>query len=312
LIFGTQPEQGLQLLKDAVSRAEATPGFSQSLLLNMKARFCGIYLRLNRGADAEQAARAVIAATIALKGPDSPALFQPEMFLEEALYLQGKNKEVIQQSTSDYARFGQVLGPQNQLTLSALTMRAESETLMENYAAAITDYLAIYNAEKSNPSGGFLKENSLSEAATCECHSGRFASGIEHARTVVRESSGSGTNDALPVFVNTANFNIAECLISQQEEPARTPSPKALKEASALLDKVDVGLVSQAAGQADFEGGVDVARARLSLLLKNAPAAKHWADKAAKFIDKEGADPYDRNALDRVRKSLATPNPTSK
>ena len=135
------------MLTDAVKRAQASPNFPASLLIKLNTRFCGIYLGMNDGKDAERVARNLIATVAALRGQDSPELYQLDGFLEEALFVQGKAKEAIDQSGRDYAQFRQSLGPENQLTLASLYMHAQAEAAIGDYDDAIRDNLAIYTAE---------------------------------------------------------------------------------------------------------------------------------------------------------------------
>lgn len=302
LMLGPHPEQGLPLLESAIRNAKKTPGFNPFLLIALETRFCGIYLGLDEGLHAERAARDAIAVIKALEGPDSPELLEPEMLLEEALYLEGKFPEALQQSKSDYARFSQILGPENNLTLAALFMKAQNEGAMEDYDDAIRDSLAVYGVQPTASSSNFLQENSLWTAASFECHAGRIRSALDDARKVIQDSRAAATNQ--PFLVNTSNFTVAECLISEAETSSQNHNTDLLNEASHLLENLNVPLVSNVPGNRDFEGAVDVAHARIALLRKNPNSARAYALKAVPFVNKPGGDTYEKKVLARVQNSL--------
>ncbi len=225
------------------------------------------------------------------------------LYLQEALYLERKYKEAIAQGNVNYARFSKLLGPQNQLTLSALTMRGETEGAMEDYADSIRDELAISTIARSLPGGAYLAESNLSDVAAMECRTNHIDAGIAHARQVLAET-GKGTASQ-PVFVNAANLTLAECMIIRQESQGHKTSAEQLAEANRLLANVSIETMAQTPGLADVEGNVDTARARLALLEGRYDSVKQFADKAAPYLTKPDADPYERRAVARVKAALA-------
>ena len=302
-MYSSNPQQAISQINQAIERAKATPGFDSKLLIALEARLSAIYLRLADGAAAERAARQVIAMITALDGPESHALLQPLMFLQEALYYERKYKEALAQGDENHALFAKILGPQNQLTLAALTMRAETEGAMEDYADAIRDQLALSTIERSLPEGAYLEESNLSDVAMMECHSNHLDAGIAHARQVIAESGEGPTRQ--PVFQNVATLTLAECMIIRMETPGHTPGAAELAEANRLLASVNVEAMEQTIGLAGIEGNVDAARARLALLKGQFELAKEFADKAAPYLARPEADAYERRAMDRLRAALS-------
>ncbi len=302
-IYSSNPQPALAMLNQSIQRAQATPGFSPYLLIALETRLSGIYLRLGDGLAAERASRQVIAAITAADGPESHALLQPQMYLQEALYAARKYKEAIAQGDENYAKFSKILGPENQLTLAALTMRAETEGAMEDYTDAIRDELALSTLARSLPSGAYLAESNLSDVAAMECRSGHIDAGMAHARQVMVES-GKGPAPQ-PVFLNAATLTLAECMITQQERAGHSPDAAQLAEANRLLTSVNLEVMAQTPGLADVEGNVDTAKARLALLEGHYDLAKQFADKAAPYLAKPEADAYERRAVARVRAALA-------
>ena len=304
-VFGPNPEQAIPVLNAAVTRAEKTPDFNPALLTALRLRFAGVYLRLNDGANAERVSRQTIADISALQSPDSPETFQPRMFLEQALYMQNHLRDVEHQSSRDYELFVKHLGAQNQLTMSALFMRAQAESSLGEYKSAIDDFLAINSLERSMPNGAFLRENSLISAALAECHANEFPAGLTHAKEVMQESASAATPQ--PLFVHFGQFAAAECLVSREELVRGQVHRDALEDADRLLSKTDVSLVSHTPGLADFEGSFDLARARVALLRGQTGLANSLVQKAESFIEKESGDPYERQTLERIR-NLLSPN----
>jgi hypothetical protein len=258
---------------------------------------------LDDGAAAERAARQVIATITSNDGPESNTLLQPQMFLQEALYLEHKYPEAIAQGKQNYYRFSKALGPQNQLTLDALAMLGQTEGGMEDYADAIRDELALSKLAATLPGGSYLAESSLADAAGIECHSSHIDAGIEHARQVIAES-GKGASPQ-PVFLNVATLTLAECRIAQIEDEGHVPRAAELAEANRLLSSVNIETIIQTPGYADVEGNVDAARARLALLEGKLDSAKRFADKAAPYLAKPEAEAYERRAVARVNATIA-------
>ena len=301
-VFGPHPELAIPILNAAVERAQETPNFNPALLTALRLRFAGVYLRLNDGPDAERVSRQTISGISALHGPDSPETFQARMFLEQALYLQDHVRDVEQQSSLDYDLFLKDLGAQNQLTMSALFMRAQAETSLGEYEPAIRDSMTINNRERTVPNGAYWQESSLTSAALAECHANQFAAGLAHAREVINESVSSATPQ--PLFTNFGRFAAAECLLSREETAGGQAGGKALNEVDQLLSKTDSQLVSRTAGLTDFEGPFELARARLALLRGQTDLANSLIQKAAPFLEKASSDAYERQTLERIRKLL--------
>jgi DNA-binding winged helix-turn-helix (wHTH) protein/serine/threonine protein kinase len=289
------PADAIPVLSAAVKSAEKSLHFDPVLLIALKMRFVGVYLGLNDGADAERFARAAIVSLTALYGPDSPQLFQADMYLEEALYTEGLSEQVKQQSSRDYDRFKTALGLENQLTLSALYMRGEAEGSLGEYEPAIQDLMTVNAAEHSLPNSAFWLVNSLVSAAMLECHAGYVSSGLVHARESLEESISPSA--PLTQFANQARFAIAECLVIKMETQGHPDSSVATEEAQRLLASVDIPSVTSTTGLADFEASFDLTRARLMLRLGDLAAAQLAVAKATPALTKQSADPYEAHIL---------------
>ena len=299
-LFGTRPAQALSVLSAAVRRAELTPGFNPLLLTALKLRFCGMYLKLGRYSEAEQVAREVIYTETARAG-ESPAVFQPEMLLEEALFEEGRYAAAIAQSSHDYSQFSRALGPNDLLTLSALDMRVQAEASAGQHAASLQDDLALHAAASANPSAGFLAGDSLNMASQAACRNGSYNAGIAYARELIAENSVGAS--AQPYLFNVGSFALAQCLIATQESAAK-PGAAVLGKIGHLLDGIRITLVSQMPGMNEFSAAMALTRARLDLLEGHVDSGRQEVEQAAPVFAKPGADPYYRAMLARVRAEL--------
>lgn len=303
LVEGPHPEQGLPILSRAVEGAETDPELTPATLLTLRQRLCHYYLRTGDGPRAEAAARDLLAATAKVDGAGSPGLLFAQMNLQEALFIEGKYRESLQEITRSYPRFVELLGPASMYTLQTLSTRAAAEGELKDYDDAIRDDLAVYASARTSSSAKIFQVAGLDDAASSECRIGRFSSGIDHARQAYQQTKlESGT---VPGLVGGTAFALAECLLSQNESAGSKPDAAALREAGELLASINVDAVAHFSGDASFQGIMDVSEARLGLAEKNFGMARQMADKARPYFDGPNADASEKEALSRVEASLA-------
>ena len=302
---GSKPETAIPLLVQAIQRAEATPSFDRALLIRLKNQVCGIYVRLQDGPALDHAAREVLDLEIQQYGDNSPNLATAQIYIEEALYLEGKYPEVIAQADSNFTSFTRLLGPEHELTLATLATRAAAEGQLERYDDAAHDDLKLAASEQFNPSGARMRAGSLGDAAMFECHAGHFPSGMEHAREVIKET-GPGPNTQ-PVFSNGALYTLADCLIAEREQMPSAKNVHASDEAEDLLRRVDVKLVAEQGEDSNFQSTVAVALARVALLRGQPQAARPYLDRAEPAINRAETDPYLKKAFDAARQASLRP-----
>ena len=303
--YSAHPEQALPMISEAIRRAETTPGFDPAMLISMKMRFCGTYIRLGDGRNVERCAREAIHDLTQLRGADSPALFQPEMFLQEALYMQGRFRDAVQQADQNYAQFAKVLGPNHQLTLASLGNRAVDKAQMEDYDGAVADDMAIYAAQERSHADRRMMESSLVDAATYRCHGGHWKEGEANAIQVLQETASSSA--AQPMTSNGARLALAECLAGEAE---MSPVPKREALATQALDllrNVDVKLLVDLSSNPSFEATVDVLHARLALIQGNPVQAESYRSKAAPLLQDSSADPLERREMQKIDVALRRP-----
>lgn len=305
--MGPHPGDGLPMLTAAVQHAEATPNFDFGLLIQMKKLFCGTYVRLGDGPNLESSASDLIALLTRLHGPSSPTLLVYQMYLEEAYYLEARYPETIAQGTANFARFSEVLGSDNQLTLSTLSTRAAAEGQLEQYGDAERDDLLLYNAARLVHPDKRIEEGSLADAALFECRRGEFATGLEHARQVMRETGPGPLSQ--PMFFEGSHFIVAECLIAREETASSGSraknAPGPLAEAERILQRINYDAIKESQADTSHERAGQVALARLALLRHDYTQAGRYVAKAEPYFSKRDADPYERKALQVVKMKLA-------
>ena len=298
----SDPAKAIPVLQRGIRTAENTPGFDPMLLLWIKGRLCGLYVRLEDGPKLQAAAEERIAAISGRFGKDSPLLVSYEMYLQEAYFLQGKYRQAIEQADRNYPRFKNLLGEQNQYTLAVLANRAASLGQLGRYNEAVDDDLQLSRLESGNPSGARIRIGGLNDAAMFACRSGHFRSGLSTAQLAMREA---GPGPAyMPGFYNGAKFAVAECMLSEQESAAHS-NAEALKAARALLEQVDAALIAQQTGDKGYDALVDLAQARIALLQHDTAAVARDVARADAFFTQPGTDPFELQQYRRVRKRLA-------
>jgi eukaryotic-like serine/threonine-protein kinase len=313
-LAGPHPEQWIHPLEDAISRAEATPNFNPLLLINLKRHLYSAYSSDEPG-HAEQVIRETISYIQTMRGSESPVLFTAYQSLEDVLGREGKFSEALAQANQNYTRLSKLSGPKSQSTLYAWRMRVRAEEMAEDYDAAIRDGLALDAAEALNPPSKW-EDDPLHVVAKSECYSGRFDSGLNHARQLIR-----GRNAiSQPESTKLGTFIVAECMIAQAENSESHRNTETLNEIDRLLKMVDIPRLAQTPEQndialahilhqKDIEGIFYVAEARLALLRGQPDIAKEYADKAAPFMGLAYLDPYEKKAFAKLQTALTHVSP---
>jgi len=297
----SDPSKAVPPLERAIRLAEATPGFDPLLLLWIKGRYCGLYVRMQDGPNLEAAARERIRAISARYGADSPMLVSYEMYLQEAYYLQNKFKDAVEQADRNYPRFKHLVGDQSQYTLAVLANRAASLAQLGRYSEAANDDMRLYELEADDPSGYRMKVGSLHDAALFTCRAGKYQKGLEEARRVASEA-GPGPN-SMPAFFNGAKFIQAECMLGEQES-SRKVNSRTVENAELLLKQVDTDLIARQAGEPAYAAFVTLGKARVAMLRQDFSAAADHVSKVQVFFAKPGNDPYELQQYRRVKARL--------
>jgi serine/threonine protein kinase/DNA-binding winged helix-turn-helix (wHTH) protein len=294
----SDPTKAISPLRKAIALAESTPGFDPVLLIWIRGRFCGLYVRLQDGPHLQEAAEAQIHLISNQYGKDSPMLVSYEMYMQEAYYLEGNYQRAIEQADANYPRFRRLMGDQSQYTLGVLANRAASLAQLGRYTEAIKDDLQLYSSDTPDVR---LRYGSLNDAALFACRSGQYQAGITNARRVIEATAG-GSN-AMPAFNQSSKFVLAECFVGEQETSIRKNAQE-LTEAARLLNQVDPKMIAQQTGDTGYVSFVALTSARINLLQHDLIHAAQDITRVGTYFSEPGSDPYESREYRRVKAAL--------
>jgi eukaryotic-like serine/threonine-protein kinase len=279
--------------QQAVAAGDILPAFDESARLTFKQRLAFCYIRLGDGAKAEQLFRELVIAFTRVAGPDSPNVLRVRLNLAQAYMIQNKHREAIEEANAIYPEFVSRLGSDHELTMQLLTTRAQSEGSLGLWNDAIRDDMAIYNlAVKKQGPLSFFAVATLSDGSLAMCRSGRYVEGEQNARKAY-EASVKAFGPKAGLTGGTAS-TLAACLISLNR----------LDEASRLLDQIDIPVVAQLAGDADWGAGVTLLQAEIAYRRHDYARARKLVDAVTPVFTKKDAEPYERHALEALNSQL--------
>ncbi len=277
----------------AVRGAEAHPElFDEGQRLTFLQRLAFAHVRLGEGAKAEALFRRLAKGYADLEGADAADVLMVRMNLAQALMVQGKHAQAVDEASAAYPRMLAVLGPEHEMTLQLLSTRAQSEGALERWDAAIADTRLVHEiAVKKQGEGSFFALASLTDGATALCRSGRRAEGLADlakARGAAHAAfPGSGLEDAI-------DYGWSACLIAEGR----------IDDAARMLEGIDAVKVSQLAGDPDWGANVDLAHAQIAFARHDVAAARKALQAAAPAFSKPTAEPYQVRAFKRLSAQL--------
>jgi hypothetical protein len=279
--------------QDAFDRSGKISVFDESARLLFKQRLAFTYIRLGEGVKAEQLFRELIAAFSHTDGPDSPNVLRVRLNLAQALMVQQKQREAIDETTRLYPLYVAKLGEDHELSMQLLTTRAESEGTLGLYDASVRDDLKIYQlAVRKSGAESFFAIATLSDAALAQCRGKHLAEGTANARRAYDASyKGFGPRAGL---TGGAAHTLADCLIDQGK----------LDEASKLLENIDASAVGQQAGSKDWFATVEFSQAEIAYRRGDYPSARKHLAIAAPVLSRKDSEPYQRDALQKLTSAL--------
>jgi ATP/maltotriose-dependent transcriptional regulator MalT len=177
--------------------------------------------------------------------------------------------------------------------MQLLTTRAQCESAIGLWDAAIHDDLAIYNLalQKQGPLS-FFAVATLSDAALAECRAGRFSEGEPNARKAF-EASTKAFGPGAGLTGGTA-FALATCGIGLGK----------VEEASRLLREIDTKVVAQLAGFPDWFANVALAQGEIAYRQGDYAAARKYVRTAAPVFSRADAEPYQKHTLESLTTAL--------
>ncbi len=282
-----------QNFQEAYERSAKLPAFDERARLTFKQRLAFTYIRLGDGAKAEQLFRELIEAFTRSDGPESPNVLRVRLNLAQALMVQQRHKEAVAETTRLYPLYIARLGEEHELSMQLLTTRAESEGAQGLYDDAVRDDLKIYGiAVRKQGASSFFAIATLSDAALAQCRGGHLSEGTVDARKAY-EASASAFGPRAGLTGGTAH-TLADCLIEQGK----------LEEASKLLNSIDVNAVNQLTGSKDWSASVNFSEAKIAYRRGDYDSARKYLAGAAPVFSRADAEPYQRQALERLTAAL--------
>ncbi len=272
--------------QSAVEKAQVLPMFDESARLTFKQRLGFSYIRLGDGAKAEQMFRDLVLAFTRITGPDSPNVLRVRLNLAQAYMIQNKHAEAVREANAIYPGFISALGPDHELTMQLLTTRAQSEGSLGMWSDAIRDDMSIHDlAVKKQGPLSFFAVATLSDASLAMCRSGQYAQGLSNStRAYDASTKAFGPRAGLTGGV-AATF--ATCLIGLGQ----------LDEADKLLEQIDIPVVAQLAGDADWGAGVKLLQAEIAYRRGNFSRARTFVKDVSPVFTRPNAEPYQKQAL---------------
>jgi hypothetical protein len=277
----------------AVDKAQTLASFDENARLTLKQRLAFSYVRLGNGISAEKLLRELIEAFSKADGPDSASVLRVRLNLAQAFMIQGKNQDVIRETTSLYPLYVAKLGETHELTMQLLTTRAQSEGAAGLWEDAIRDDMKVYElaVAKQGPTS-FFAIASLSDAALAQCRGGRVHDGEPNARKAY-EASLRAFGPRAGLTGGTAD-TLANCLIVADKLP----------EASKLLASIDTRAVAQLTGFPDWFANVALAQGEIAYRQGDYVAARKYIQIARPILTRADAEPYQKHAVEELAAAL--------
>lgn len=289
----------------AADYAMREPSLGSDIRISAHQRLCAIEGGAGDYNASEDCSRKLIDQITAIEGPESGSLNIVRVNLLQALMLQGKFQEALQESVSLYPTLAKANGPDNHDTLLVLGVKASSEASLGRWDAAVPDFAAIHEAAKRHDPKSFQTTGSLGDLSLAECRAGRRSDGESHAREALAQALAEG---AIAGLTGSIRFDLASCLLITQN--AKSPSEDELREAEEMINKIDVKAVSAQVSSPDWGFNLDLARAQLAFYRHQLPKAAEYLAAARPAFGDPNSEPYQHKLfehLDSATKSAATP-----
>ncbi|HWC98640.1 MAG TPA: winged helix-turn-helix domain-containing protein [Candidatus Sulfopaludibacter sp.] len=292
-LIGNDAKMAAAQFGAAYDGASKLPEFDELARLTFKQRLAFASIRLGDGAQAERLFRELIASFTRIGGPDSASVLRVRLNLAQAFMIEGKNREAIQETTAIYPEYVARLGADHELSMQALTTRAQCEGTLGLWDDATRDDLAIYNLalHKQGPTS-FFAVATLSDAALAQCRGGHTAEGEPNARKAYDASlKAFGARAGL---TGGAAYTLASCAIDRGQ----------FAEAGRLLQNIDTPAVAQLAGFPDWAANVTLAQAQIAYREGDYAAAQKYLQSARPAFAKPDAEPYQKHAVESLAAAL--------
>jgi serine/threonine-protein kinase len=273
----------------ALRQAEPIPTFDASARRSLRLGLAITDIHLGDGAKAEQLLQEIMEECSKIGGPDSPDALRAGQYLSQALMVQHKYSQAIDNANLIYPMLVEELGEDHEVVMAVLGTKAASEGYLEMWDGAVRDDLTLYRLSlQKQGAKSFFTIGALSDAALSQCRAGRYLEGEANARKALEESRRTfGPREAT---TGAVSFTLAFCL---------TRMNKRLDEASDILRNIDVPAVAQLAADPTVYASVAMAQAEIAVRQGDYAAARRYADTAAPAYDNPSASRSDRESLQK-------------
>jgi eukaryotic-like serine/threonine-protein kinase len=278
---------------DALKLALKLPSFDPATLLKIKHRLAFTYIRMSEGAKAESLFRELISDSSNSGYAELNTIFR--INLAQALLIERKYSEAIDEANAIYPVLVAKLGEDHDISIKVLGFRAAAEGSLGRWDDAIRDDLTAYNlvARKQGQNSQLALET-LSDAALSQCRAGHITEGTANSRKAYEAAR--QTSDKNAGITGGAGYSLATCLIAANQ----------LKEATSLLDKIDIPAVEHLSGDPTIGPSIELARAEIAVKQSDYAGASRSLEKAGQAFDRPDADAANRELFLRIRDDIAS------
>jgi serine/threonine-protein kinase len=291
--IANEPKETIANYQAAISAAQHLSDFDPAVLQGFKERLLWGYVRAGQGPEAERVARELISETTKASGPTHSGVLRLRLKLAQALLIQNKHAEAIEEADALYPLISAALGPDHEVALQVLLTRANSEGTLERWEDSIRDDLEAHRiAMKKDGPLTFLALAPLSDAGLSECRAGRLAQGEAHSREAF-DGSRTAFGDRAGMTGGAA-YSLATCLVGLGR----------VDEASALFGNIDVRAVEQMAPASDWKADIALGQAEIALLRGDLGTARRLIDAAEPAYARPDADQYQKRKVGALRAAL--------
>jgi serine/threonine protein kinase/DNA-binding winged helix-turn-helix (wHTH) protein len=280
----------------AYDGASKLAAFDENARLAFQQQLAFAHVRSGDVAAAERLFRKLMASFSDTNGPESPSVLRVRLNLAQAYMIGGKKREAIEEANRIYPEYVARFGDHHELTMQLLTTRAQCEGSIGLWEDAIRDDMAIYNiaVEKQGPAS-FFAVATLSDAALAQCRGGHYREGEPNARKAYETAARAFGRQA--GLTGGAAYTLASCAIASGK----------LVEAGRLLADIDTKVVAQLAGFPDWFANVELAQAEIAYRQGDYDAARRHLELSAPVFSKPGAEPYQKQSVEKLTAGLSLP-----
>ena len=271
--------------------SEALPEQDFGLIFPMKQSLAFAYTRLGEGSKAERLIRELIATETRIGYTSRPNPLNLGLNLAQAYMAEQKNQNAIAEINQISPALVRQLGPMNDLTVTALGVRAQAEASLGMWDPAAQDLMSVHAMARGK--NVFYDLGSLSDGALDQCRGGHYKEGEANAREAYDEAREAMTDNN--AAQSSFRFALAACEVGLHH----------LDQADQLLARVDVPAVAQLNADAEWPADVELTKAEIALQRRDFGSARNYLTAAHAACTRPQGAPYRRALFERLNQQLA-------